>query len=179
MNALENALRGLGRSRPSSKRIMKSAHASGRFFRLATSGATSSAVTPYASKISTTSLLLDVRQLLDLARLPRALRVVVLDLAARGEIPAQAHGDGAGGDLGEPRGDDQVRRRHGAREARRQRERDGETVGHPEDDVAKDVATSEMRLDMRVGAHGPPNVATFPVERSRSSARPLARGTRA
>jgi predicted lysophospholipase L1 biosynthesis ABC-type transport system permease subunit len=53
--ALPTALRGSGRSRPSSKRIMKSTHACGRCRSASTTGRESDALRPYAWKMSATS----------------------------------------------------------------------------------------------------------------------------
>jgi hypothetical protein len=54
--ALTSARFGSGASRPNSNRIMKSTHASGRARSALTTGAASSALTPYETKTSLTSL---------------------------------------------------------------------------------------------------------------------------
>src|SRR6266436_311150 len=78
---------------------------------------------------------LDLGLLRDLDLLPRALPDVVLEVTLAGQVAPQAHGDGAGGNLGDAGGDDERRRIDGARDSRRQRERHCETVGHADDNV--------------------------------------------
>jgi hypothetical protein len=72
----------------------------------------------------------------DLALLADAFGVVVLDIAPGGEVSAEAHGDGAGGDLGEAGEDDDVGGRGDAGEAGGEGEGDGEAVGEADDDIA-------------------------------------------
>jgi len=54
--ALVSVRRGFGASRPSSNRIMNSTHDAGRLLNALTTGALSSAVRPYACRMSMTSL---------------------------------------------------------------------------------------------------------------------------
>ncbi len=61
---------------------------------------------------------------------------VVLGVSAGGEVAAETHGDGAGGDLGEAGEDDDVGGGDGSGEAGGEGEGDGETVGEADDDVA-------------------------------------------
>jgi hypothetical protein len=68
----------------------------------------------------------------------------VLGVAARGEVAAEAHGDGAGGDFGEAGGDDQMRGGDGSGEAGSEGEGDGETVGQADDDVAHGFRGGEV-----------------------------------
>ena len=72
----------------------------------------------------------------DLALFAVALGDVVLGVSAGGEVAAEAHGDGAGGDLGESGEDDDVGGGDGSGEAGGEREGDGEAVGEADDDVA-------------------------------------------
>ena len=72
------------------------------------------------------------------------------------QIPAQAHRNRPGGDLGQPRRDDDAARVHGPGQARRQGERDGEAVGHADDDVPDDFGGGEVLLDVRRLGHGAP-----------------------
>ena len=55
VTALRSARLGSGASRPSSKRIMKSTYAAGRWLRAATIGCASAAVRPYDCRMSETS----------------------------------------------------------------------------------------------------------------------------
>lgn len=61
-------------------------------------------------------------------------------------LPSQAHGDGAGGNLGEPGGEDERGRRAGAGEPRGESEGHGEAVGHAHDDVAHHLSRREVML---------------------------------
>ncbi len=82
----------------------------------------------------------------DFAFFAEALRVVVVGIAAGGEVSAKTHGDGAGGDLGETGEDDDVGLGDDAGEAGGEGEGDGESVGHADDDVANKLAGAEMLL---------------------------------
>lgn len=64
----------------------------------------------------------------------------------RKEIPAEAHGDGAGCYLGEASGEDEVGGGGGAGEAGSEGEWDGETVGDAHDDVPYHIARREVLL---------------------------------
>ena len=86
----------------------------------------------------------------DLALFAEALGAVVLGVSAGGEISAQAHGDGAGGDLGETGQDDEARGGDGSGESGREGEGDGEPVGQADDDVADGLAGLEVLLLMRM-----------------------------
>ena len=52
------------------------------------------------------------------------------------QVSAQTHGDGARRDLGKSRDDDDARGGVRAGQSGRQRERNGESIGHPYNDVA-------------------------------------------
>ena len=91
-------------------------------------------------------LLLILAAFYHFAFFPQALAAVVLGIAARGEIAAQSHGDGAGGDLRQPGEHDDVQGLDRAGEAGGQREGHGEAVGHADDDVADDVPGLEVGL---------------------------------
>ena len=71
-------------------------------------------------------------------------------IGLRRQVAAQAHGDGAGRNFREARGDHEPRglrrRRHGAGNARRQRERHRQAVGHADDHVADAGGIGEMRF---------------------------------
>ena len=67
-------------------------------------------------------------------------------VAAGGEIASEAHGDGAGGDLGEAGEDDDVGGGDGSGEAGGEGEGDGETVGEADDDVADGFGGLEVGL---------------------------------
>ena len=87
----------------------------------------------------------------DFAFFAEALGGVVLGIAAGGEIAAETHGDGAGGDLGQAREDDQMRGGDGARETGGQGEGDGEAIGEADHDVADGLAGLEVLFLMGVG----------------------------
>jgi hypothetical protein len=74
----------------------------------------------------------------------------VFGIAAGCEVAAEAHGDGAGGDLGEAGEDDEVGLDDGG-EAGGKGERDGEAVGQADDDVAYGCGGLEVQLVVRVG----------------------------
>ena len=72
----------------------------------------------------------------------------VLGVAARGEVAAEAHGDGAGGDFGESGGDDEVSGGDGSGETGGEGEGDGEAVGEADDDVADRLGGGEVDFVM-------------------------------
>jgi hypothetical protein len=80
----------------------------------------------------------------DLALFALALGDVMLGVSAGGEVSAEAHGDGAGGDLGEAGEDDDVGGGDGSREAGGEGEGDGESVGEADDDVADGLGGLEV-----------------------------------
>ena len=86
----------------------------------------------------------------DLALFALALGDVVLGVAAGGEVAAEAHGDGAGGDLGEAGEDDDVRGGDGSGETGGEGEGDGEAVGEADDDVANGFGGLEVTFDVWV-----------------------------
>ena len=93
----------------------------------------------------------------DFAFFAQPLAAVVLGIAARREIAAQPHGDGPGGDLGQPRKHDDVQGIDRAGETGGEREGHGEAVRHADDDVADGVAGLEvclMVMDRRRTGHG-------------------------
>ena len=65
--------------------------------------------------------------------------------AAGGEVSAQTHGDGAGGDLGEAGDYDQVRAGDSA-EAGSEREGDGQAIGEADYDVADRLGAPYVRV---------------------------------
>jgi hypothetical protein len=69
----------------------------------------------------------------------------VLGVSAGGEVAAEAHGDGAGGDLGEAGDYDQVRAGDSA-EAGSEREGDGQAIGEADYDVADGFGGLEVML---------------------------------
>jgi hypothetical protein len=64
----------------------------------------------------------------------------VLGVAARGEIAAETHGDGSGGDLGEAGKDNDARGGDGSGEACGEGEGNGKAVRPADDDVADGLA---------------------------------------
>ena len=97
-----------------------------------------------------------VGDLLHLARLALPLAFVVLGIALGGQVSAQSHGDGAGGDLGQSGDDDDVAVVDRAGESGGQREGNGQAVGHADDDVADNFAGGEMAFNVRCLWHGLP-----------------------
>jgi hypothetical protein len=61
-------------------------------------------------------------------------------------LPSEPHGDGAGGDLGEPRGEHERGGGVGAGQAGGEREGYGEAVGDADDDVTDHLACGEVLL---------------------------------
>ncbi len=90
----------------------------------------------------------------DLALFAEAFGVVVFGVTAGGEVSAEAHGDGAGCDLGEAGEDDEVRGGDGSGEAGGERKRDGEAVGEADDGIANGLAGLEVVLVMIVRETG-------------------------
>src|SRR6185437_5793943 len=82
-----------------------------------------------------------------------ALGGVMLGVGLGGEIAAESHGDGAGDDFGESRGDDDARGRNCAGESGSESERNGQAVGHADDDVANRGRGSEVLFKMGDGWH--------------------------
>ena len=121
------------------------------------------------------------RALDDLALFAVAFRGVVLGVSAGGEISAKAHGDGAGGDLGDSGENDEVRGGDGTGETGGEGEGNGEAVGEANDHVADDLAGLEVMLVMvvreawccrlRVSGHG--NSLEQATERRRCAANAL------
>ena len=97
-----------------------------------------------------------VGDLCDFALFADALAGVMLGVAAGGEVSAEAHRDGAGGDFGKPGDDDEAAVVDRAGDAGGQGEGDGEAVGHADDDVANDFAGGEVTLNVRCLRHAPP-----------------------
>ena len=92
-----------------------------------------------------------LRQFDGFAEFAGALAFVVVAVGARGQIPAQAHGDGPGGDFGESGDDHQLAgggRRPG--ESGGQREGNREAVGHADDHIADGVGGFEVRFHVHV-----------------------------
>ena len=127
---------GEGSSRPSSKRIMKSTHAVGFCLRALRTGAAAAAVDGILFEDFVDLFFFVVGAFDDFVLFAQALGGVVLGVSAGGEVSAEAHGDGAGGDLGEAGEDDDVRGGDGSGEAGGEGEGDGEAVGEADDDVA-------------------------------------------
>ena len=94
-------------------------------------------------------LLLIVDALHDLPLLPLALAGVVLRVTLGRQIAAKSHGDRAGGDLRQSSQDNQFGHAHGAGKSSSQRKWDSETVSHPDDDVAHQVAGGKMPFLMQ------------------------------
>lgn len=67
-----------------------------------------------------------------------------------GLLPAETHGDGAGGDFGDAGGEDDGGGGIGAGESSGEGEGDGEAVGDADDDVADDLAGGEVLLGVVV-----------------------------
>ena len=84
-----------------------------------------------------------------LGQLARALDGVVLGVAPGRQVPAQAHRDPSGRDLGEARDHDEPGAADGTREPRGQRERHREPVRHPDHHVPDAVARGEVSFDVR------------------------------
>ena len=85
----------------------------------------------------------------DFALFALALGDVVLGVSAGGEVAAEAHGDGAGGDLGEAGEDDDVRGGDGSGETSGEGKGDGEAVGETDDDVAHGFGGLEVAFYVR------------------------------
>jgi hypothetical protein len=68
----------------------------------------------------------------------------VFDVSAGGEVAAETHGDGAGGDFGKTGEDDHTGRYVCAGETGGESEGNGETVRHADDDVAYEVGGAEV-----------------------------------
>jgi len=64
----------------------------------------------------------------------------------RCSLPSEPHGDGAGGDLGEPRGEHERGGGVGAGQPRCEREGHGEAIGDADDDVPDHLAGGEVLL---------------------------------
>jgi hypothetical protein len=77
----------------------------------------------------------------------------VLGIAAGGEVAAEAHGDGAGGDFGEAGGDDEAGGGDGSGKTGGEGEGDGEAVGQADDEVAHHLGGVEV--DLVMGVSGP------------------------
>ena len=86
----------------------------------------------------------------DLALFAVSFGDVVLGVSAGGEVAAEAHGDGAGGDLGQAGEDDDVGGGDGSGEAGGEGEGDGETVGEADDDVADGLGGLEVAFDVGI-----------------------------
>ena len=74
----------------------------------------------------------------------------MLGFAARGEVAAESHRNGARDDFGDSGGDHKIRCRYGTRQPRRKRERYRETVRHADDCVAHDFARSRVFFHVAV-----------------------------
>ena len=74
----------------------------------------------------------------------------MLGVAAGGEVSAETHGDGAGGDFGQAGEDDEVGLADGAGESGGEGEGDGEAVGDADDDVADEIRGAKVLLVMGV-----------------------------
>ena len=103
MAALTRARFGSGFSRPSSNRIMKSIHASGRSFSARTTGAAASALTPYEREHIGHFFGFRRGDVADFRLLATPLARVVFGIAPGGEIPAEAHRDRPRGNFRETR----------------------------------------------------------------------------
>ena len=90
-----------------------------------------------------------VRAINDLSFFALTFRDVVLGIATGGEIAAEAHGDGAGGDLGEAGYDDDASGGYSG-EAGGEGEGNGEAVRESDDDVADSLAGLEVTFDVGI-----------------------------
>lgn len=99
-------------------------------------------------------LFLVVGALDDLALFAVAFGGVVLGVSASGEVAAEAHGDGAGGDLGQAGEDDEAGGADGSGEAGGEGKGDGEAVGEADHGIADDLAGVEVMLVVMVGEAG-------------------------
>lgn len=70
------------------------------------------------------------------------------------DIPSEAHGYGAGGDLSHAGGDNDGGSGVGAGEAGGEGEGDGEAIGNPDYDVSHDLARREMLLFVVIQQRG-------------------------
>ena len=140
-----------GSSRPSSKRIMKSTQAVGFCLRACEDGGGGGAVDGVLLEDLVDLFFFVVGALDDLALFAAELGGVVLGVSAGGEVSAEAHGDGAGGDLGEAGEDDDVRGGDGSGESGGEGEGDGEAVGEADDDVADGFGGLEVAFDVWKG----------------------------
>jgi hypothetical protein len=152
VQALRTARLGFGSSSPNSKRIMKSRQASGFRSSAVTTGAHSSAVTPYCWKDVHDFLLFGVRLFDDLLFLAPALIKEVLGVTPGRQVAAQPHRDGTGGNFRQPGRDDNVRGGQRAGDARGQRERHRQPIRHANHHVADGVAAGEMLFDVLHGS---------------------------
>ncbi len=72
----------------------------------------------------------------------------MLGVSASGEVAAEAHGDRAGGDLGEAGEDDDAGGGDGSGESGGEGEWDGEAVGEADDDIADGLRGFEVAFNM-------------------------------
>jgi len=73
----------------------------------------------------------------------------MLGVSASREVTAEAHGDRAGGDLGETGEDDDVGRGDSSGEASCEGERDGKAVGETDDDIPNGGGGLEVTFYVR------------------------------
>lgn len=73
----------------------------------------------------------------------------MLDVSFRRQISAEAHGNRAGRYFRESRGDHDVCGNERSRKSGRERKRNGQTVGHPDHDVADYFIAVEMFFHVR------------------------------
>ena len=80
----------------------------------------------------------------------------MLGVSTCGEVAAETHRDGTGGDLGKPGEDDEVGRAYGSGKAGGEGEWDGQAVGEADDEVADGLGGFEMGLGVGIGGvvHG-------------------------
>src|SRR5258705_6481679 len=98
----------------------------------------------------------------NLALLAFAYLGIVFGIAFRGEITTKAHGDRAGGNFGQARGNDNrgwVRRvAESSRQSGGQRKGNGQSIRHADDDVAHNLTGGEGSFRMWGFRHEPPFV---------------------
>ena len=79
-------------------------------------------------------------------------------VASGSEIPAEAHGNGAGCDFRQASNHDDVSLLHGARQAGGQREGNSEAVGHANHNVTDKISSGEVFFNVLCARHSKLNL---------------------
>ncbi len=127
---------------------MKSTHCCGRLVSDCTTVVTFVLGKPEAGEDLLHLASLFVGNLFYLAHFALAFAFVVLGIAARGQVSAEAHGDRAGSDFRQSGDHHDMAVIDRAGEAGGQRKRNREPVGHSDDHVADDFSCGEVPLNV-------------------------------